>query len=233
MFRPVAQLLAPQIFTGSQIQVPIDVNPLLNTTADCLRFVTEFFEVISQSAPHIYHSALLLAPKSSVVQKLYGEQVCSPARVVTGIPASWDSCTASLGDASAVSHATWSPHGQFVAVCFQDRVGIRDSTTLERVSDLRLPTSLTRVTPDSLAFSPDGHLLACTYHPVVEPNMLVSSHYIPIYTHLHIQVKYMCISLYCHLGHPNRCDHQEYSHLGHWQDCILQRPKYNHSHQKT
>ena len=42
---------------------------LLDTANDCLRFVTEFFEVISQSASHIYHSALPLAPRSSTVRK--------------------------------------------------------------------------------------------------------------------------------------------------------------------
>ena len=178
-------VVGPQTLTCTQIQIPIDVNPLLHTTADCLRFVTEFFEVISQSAPHIYHSALLLAPPSSVVQKLYGEMVCSPARVLTGIPDSWDSCTASLGGTTGVNDAAWSPCGKFVAICFEDRVGVQDSTTLERVSDLRLPTGLVRFTPESLAFSPDGHMLACTYEPVVEPNVSVHSSYNGIYTHLH------------------------------------------------
>ena len=73
-----------------------DISTVLNTATDCLRFVTEFFEVISQSGPHIYHSALQLAPQSSIIRKLYSKQIYSPVtRVVTGIPESWDSCTAS------------------------------------------------------------------------------------------------------------------------------------------
>lgn len=159
---------------SEQIQVSVDVNALLDTAADCFRFVTEYFELISQSGPHIYRSALLLAPQSSVVRSLYGKQIPSlVARVVTGIPVSWDSCTATLGAAVEVRYVVWSPCGQFVAVCFEDRVGIRDSTTLERLFDLRPPGHLTSVTPKSLAFSPDGRLFACTYDPVREPNMSV------------------------------------------------------------
>ncbi|KAF9784631.1 hypothetical protein BJ322DRAFT_1195634, partial [Thelephora terrestris] len=74
-------------------EVPKDFQPLFDTAKDCLRFLTEFFEVIRQSAPHIYHSALPLAPASSIIRKLYGQQISSVARVVTGISTSWDSCT--------------------------------------------------------------------------------------------------------------------------------------------
>ena len=165
------------MLTSSQIQVPTDVDPLLNTTADCLHFVTKFFDAIGQSAPHIYHSALLLAPKSSVVRKLYGQQICSPAvRVITGIPASWDSCTATLGTIYSIYGAVWSPCGKFIAARFMDQVDVVevwDSTTLERVSGLRPPTMPVNVTPHSLAFSPNGHLLACTYSPARESNRLV------------------------------------------------------------
>ena len=52
-------------------------------------------------------------------------------------------------------------------------MAVQDSTTLERVSDLRLPAGPVEFTPVSLAFSPDGCLLACTYDLVAEPNMSV------------------------------------------------------------
>jgi hypothetical protein len=182
----VAGLISgPPDIHSSQIQVFEDVNPLLDVTADCLRFVTEFFEVISQSGPHVYHSALLLAPESSLVRKLYGTQLCSPAaRIVTGIPVSWDSCTAILGTTTGVCHAVWSPCGQFVAVCFVNGVGIRDSATLGKVLDLRPPSSLEKFTPKSLAFSPNGRLLACTFDPVREPNRSVSLPHISAHTYL-------------------------------------------------
>ena len=47
---------------------------LLATARDCFHFVTRFFEVIKLSAPHIYHSALELSPKSSIIQKHYHHQ---------------------------------------------------------------------------------------------------------------------------------------------------------------
>ena len=152
------------------------MNPLFNTIADCLRFVTEFFDVISQSAPHIYHSALLLAPKSSLVRKLYGHQIYSPGvRVVTGIPLSWDSSAATLGTTVDVHSAVWSPCGRFIAANLHDlEVGVWNSATLESVSDLRLPTMPVKVTPYSLAFSPNGHLLACGCEPLKGPNRLVT-----------------------------------------------------------
>jgi len=149
------------ILTYGQVQAFNDVNPLLATATDCLRFVTEFFEVISLSAPHIYHSALQLAPHSSMIHELYGQQIQSlTSRVVTGIPTSWDSCTASAGAASEVCHAVWSPCGQFVVVGLESVVEVRDSNTLEKLYIPKPPHGIIYL-PHSLAFSPDGCLLAC------------------------------------------------------------------------
>ena len=140
-----------------------NTNTLLDTTADCLRFVTEFFEVISQSGPHIYHSALQLVPQSSTVQKLYSHLLGSPAAtVVTGIPTSWDSCTASAGAKGRVSHAAWSLCGQFIAAA-SSTIEIRDSNTLETVSVLKPPHHVSYWKPRFVTFSSDGCLLACSY----------------------------------------------------------------------
>ncbi|KAF9645858.1 hypothetical protein BDM02DRAFT_3064500, partial [Thelephora ganbajun] len=43
----------------------------LDLANDCFRFVTGFFEVIEESAAHIYHSALPVSPQISLVWKLY------------------------------------------------------------------------------------------------------------------------------------------------------------------
>ena len=98
---------------------------------------------------------------------------------MTGIPTSWDSCTATLETTANVSHTVWSPCGKFIAAIFDggvDIVGVWDSTTLERVSNLRPPTTPVIFTTQSLAFSPDGHLLACAYRPISESNRLVLAH---------------------------------------------------------
>ena len=152
------------MLTQSQICISTNINTalVLSTAADCLRFVTEFFEVISQSGPHIYHSALQLAPRSSIVWKLYGQQFCTPvARVMTGIPNSWDLCTASTAAETNGCSPVWSPCGKFIAVGSVGGVKIQDSNTLEKLSVLRLPN--TEATVESLTFSPDGCLLACPY----------------------------------------------------------------------
>ena len=161
MTRLSAWLLNCLILTQSQIQAFIDVKALLNTVVDCLRFVTEFFEVISQSLPHIYHSALQLTPQSSIVWKLYSHQIYSPrVRVVTGVPPSWDSCTASTANAGLLCHPVWSPCGQFIAADCWRAIQFQDSKTLRGVSVLKPSSS--SISPKYLTFSPDGCLLACS-----------------------------------------------------------------------
>ena len=146
----------------TQAKVSIDLGTLIDTTTDGLRFVTEFFEVISESVPHIYHSALPLTPASSIIRKLYGQWMVSVVRVVTGIPSSWDSCTASAGAASTPRHAIWSPCGQYIAAGLDRDIEVRDSTTLQ-VCYILKPPSFEGVCLDLLAFSPDGHQLICAY----------------------------------------------------------------------
>ena len=128
--------------------------------------MTGFFEVISQSAPHIYHSALQFSPKLSVVRKLYEQHIYSPAaRVVTGIPDLWDSCTASAGVVAGVSCAAWSPCGQSIVADFGGTIQVQDSTTLERTSAFKPPSYILQAdySPAFLTFSPDGCMVACSY----------------------------------------------------------------------
>ena len=159
----IFQLLSFLTLTKSQIQAPTNTNILLDTAADCLRFVTEFFEVISQSAPHIYHSALQFIPRSSIVWKLYGQQIYSLARVVTGMPASWDSCTAIVGTTDTSFDAVWSPCGQFIVTTSWSTIQVWVSDTLERASVFKPPSNLRNAHPILPAFSPNGCLLACSY----------------------------------------------------------------------
>jgi len=125
--------------------------------------VTEFFDVISQSVPHVYHSALQLTPKSSIVWKLYGKKTYSPVvRVVTGVPTSWDLCTATTGSGGFTHCVIWFPCGQFIAVSYDMEIQVLDVNTLGRVSTLKFPDNLSDITPVSLTVSPNGHLLACS-----------------------------------------------------------------------
>ena len=84
-------------------------------------------------------------------------------KVITGMPASWDSCTASVKVTKKVECTVWSPYGQFIAAGIEDVIEVWDSSTLERVSVLKPPGPLSNGHPFALAFSPIGCLLACYY----------------------------------------------------------------------
>jgi len=157
------------MLTPSQTQASISPNSLLDTVIDCLYFVTEFFEVIHQSGPHIYHSGLQFTSPSSMVRKLYIQQINSPvSKVVTGVTVSEDSCISSIAknSLSDLFRGVWSPCGQFIAVYNEfgvTPVEIRDPNTLEMVSALKPPVYDFRYNCGSITFSPEGKLLACAY----------------------------------------------------------------------
>ena len=164
---PGLQLQERQGSQQPQIKVSVDLKALLDTATDFLCFVTEFFEVISESAPHIYHSALPLAPTSSIIQELYRQQIFSVGKVVTGIPTSWDSCMAISAATFRLHDAIWSPCGQWIAAGLGSVIEVWDSTTL-KISYILKPPGLEDHYPDHLAFSPDGHLLICAYRLVFD-----------------------------------------------------------------
>ena len=123
--------------------------------------MTKFFKPISVSATHIYHSALELSPLSSVVRKLYYHQRDNLfPRVVAGTPDSWNESMYLSGVFDYISY-TWSPCGQFVAVQTQGTVKIHDPFSSEQLSTL---TQADAYLTGELAYSPDGHSLACLSH---------------------------------------------------------------------
>jgi len=120
--------------------------------------VTGFFEVISTSAPHIYHSALLLSPQTSIVWKLYGSQAKPLARVVQGVPTSWEPSIANTRFPSDICAATWSPCSRFIAIATYLPGGmvVLDAVTLEQLHTMHSSQGIIWRT---LLFSPDSHLL--------------------------------------------------------------------------
>jgi len=141
---------------------------------DYFYFVTKFFAVIDVSASHIYRSALAVSPQSSLIREHY---YCEPfwhakPRVLFGLPNSWDQ-TMILHDHFA-SH-TWSPCGQYFSTLSETSVQEWNATTLEKRSNLH-PRTATRTVerrfgtdyfPGALAYSPDGHSLACLFDSVI------------------------------------------------------------------
>lgn len=131
----------------------------------------EFFEVISTSTPHIYHSALLLSPKTSIVLNLHKPQTSPLVRVIHGVPTSWDSCIANKRVPHPLEDATWSPCGKFIAISQHSEIEILDSATLGKLYTLSSKSEDCSVLHP--VFSPDGHLLT-GYSRKTQPSDVVS-----------------------------------------------------------
>ena len=128
---------------------------------DCSRFVTGYFEIISTSSPHIYHSALALAAKTSMVRKIYESYARPFVRVVHGLSTSWDLNTSARTPPFPDRLAAWSPCNRFVAVSPSSmKVAILDSTTLQQLQIVDSPQRSTEA--EALVFSPDSRMLTCS-----------------------------------------------------------------------
>ena len=152
----------------------IKKSPVLDLVNDCFRFVIGFFELISVSAPHIYHSALLLSPKTSMVQMIYGSLVNPFARVIQGVPSSWDLSIASTRFPGFIDTAVWSPCGKFIAIAWRssNEVAILDAVTLEQLYTTCPASQLSYSV--GLLFSPDGCFLTGHSYAASSANHIVS-----------------------------------------------------------
>jgi len=118
----------------------------LDLVNDYLRFVTGFFEVISTSAAHIYHSALPLSPRTSMVRRLYEPYAHPLMRIVQGVPVSWDLVVAATMYSYPIQHAIWSPCSTFIAIGgSKSTTEILDGATLKRVKSLTSQPGNTRL----------------------------------------------------------------------------------------
>ena len=134
----------------------IQASPTLKLARDHVRFVLAFFEVINTSAPHIYHSALLLSPRTSITREMYEQHASPLARVVQGTPVSWERVVATADFDSDLYHAVWSPCSRFIAVATYRSVEVLDAVTLSRLFIFYASCAIWAQQP---GFSPDGHRL--------------------------------------------------------------------------
>jgi len=118
--------------------------------------VIAFFEVISTSAAHIYHSALPLSPQTSIIHKLYIPYARPLARVVQGVPILWEPIVVAVRNRGLVDKATWSPCSRYIAVSwsYPTTIELLDAATLERLHVFKPQHST-----GWLSFSPDSRLL--------------------------------------------------------------------------
>jgi len=131
-------------------------SPALDLVNDFFRFVIAFFEVIDTSAPHIYHSALPLSPQTSIIHKLYKPYAHPLARVVQGLPVSWEPIVTTIRYHDHVGRVTWSPCNRYIGVSLYPpaRVVVLDAVTLKQ-----LHTFESQGYGQWLSFSPDSRAL--------------------------------------------------------------------------
>jgi len=97
----------------------------------------------------------------SIVRRLYEPHTHPLARVVHGLPTSWDQCIAAVKFPTSIDATAWSPCGNFIAVVWgrsKATIEILDGPTLRRSVTLEFPMGELRLTR-WLIFSPDTHLL--------------------------------------------------------------------------
>ena len=135
--------------------VQASASQTVDLVHDFSRFVLAFFEVIRTSAPHIYHSALPLSPRTSTVYRLYEPYARPLARVVQGIPISWEPVVATVRHCGDICEVAWSPCSRYIATSSYKTVEILDAVTLEQLHTLNSPQQNTT----RLSFSPDSRLL--------------------------------------------------------------------------
>ncbi|KAF8493161.1 hypothetical protein F5888DRAFT_1891408 [Russula emetica] len=147
----------------------LEASPTLDLVNDYFRFVTGFFEIISTSAPHIYHSALPQSPRTSIVRRWYERYAHPLMRVVCGVPVSWDSAIATVKHSDRVNCLAWSPCSRFIALGWLGRTQIQilDGVTLKRLKSFAVPFTIS--TRQLLTFSPEGRLLT-----LVGPGVAIS-----------------------------------------------------------
>src|SRR6202789_1078167 len=146
----------PSLFSSVYL-TSIQASSTLTIARDCLRFLITFFEVIDTSAQHIYHSALPLSPRTSLVRELYERHARPFARVVRGLPISWEPAIATVYHEDSHDVVAWSPDNRLLAVALSDSVEILEAGTLRRLNTFGYLQR--HYLPSLLHFSPDSRLL--------------------------------------------------------------------------
>src|SRR5882762_5938103 len=126
---------------------------------DGSRFIVSFFTPISESAPHIYVSALPFAPQNSLIATYYRSQFLNTLFLISGNDRTWTAAINVLrGHKSAVWSVTFSSDGKRIASGSDDKsIRVWDAETGEMVSG---PFKGHTGGVSSVAFSSDGKRIA-------------------------------------------------------------------------
>jgi WD40 repeat protein len=143
-------------FLTFSMQHPSPPLILLKLIDDCERFVLRFFDVINESAMHIYHSALPWSPMSSLTRQLYQMQMTTEVKLVNAIDANWDACLREIPYLGTLNAIAFSHKGSALAVVSEEHVKIFEAGT--GVATFEIDESVI-----SVAFSPDDDMLVCGF----------------------------------------------------------------------
>ncbi|KAF8186538.1 quinon protein alcohol dehydrogenase-like superfamily, partial [Mycena galopus ATCC 62051] len=139
-----------------------DTGELRKLAEDALSFVRSYATPIALSAPHIYLSAFVFAPKSSMVKKVYSKRIAGVIKIETGEDLCWHPLQAVFhGHTACVTSVAFSHDNKFVISGADDRTArIWDVETHQQIGML----SGHRDTITSVAFSLDDKRVVSGSH---------------------------------------------------------------------
>ncbi|KAG8731440.1 hypothetical protein FRC11_004165 [Ceratobasidium sp. 423] len=131
---------------------------------DAYRFVSTFFDVIAISSPHIYISALALAPSQSKILQAMGHHFPNRIVIDQGGDTHWPRWLRTLHHPDSVLSLSISSKNHILAsACSDNQIRLWDLITGEQVGN-----PLTVNLLSCLAFSPNGDYLAAGGYPEIQ-----------------------------------------------------------------